>query len=120
LQHAFPLDISMVHSSVLIVSANGERLSCSGFSLDETVRFGSLEFITNSFGGLSLSPMRNDSGTTFMSSTHSGTPSLLWANIEDSTNEFYTTSSRAGAPDSPLLGGTIRGLCLPPSQPHHG
>jgi hypothetical protein len=35
----------MVHSSTLIVTTEGEHLTCGGFSLGETVHFGSLEFI---------------------------------------------------------------------------
>jgi hypothetical protein len=46
----------MVPSSALAVAVGGERLSCDGFSLSETIRFGNLEIITNGFGGLSLSP----------------------------------------------------------------
>jgi hypothetical protein len=72
LQCAFPLDVSMVHSFALIVSADGERMTCGVFSLSETVS------------------MRNDSSAAFMGSTHSGPPSPLWAMIEDSTEEFYT------------------------------
>jgi hypothetical protein len=45
----FPLDVTMVHSSALAVATDGERLMCSGFSLDETVRFESLEFIADYF-----------------------------------------------------------------------
>jgi hypothetical protein len=50
LQRAFPLDVSMVPSSVLIITANGECLTCGGFSLGETIRHGSFEFITDYFG----------------------------------------------------------------------
>jgi hypothetical protein len=45
----------MVHSSMLIITADEECLTCGGFSLGETIHFGSLEFITNYFGSLSLS-----------------------------------------------------------------
>jgi hypothetical protein len=96
LQRAFALGILMVHSSALIVSTDGERLTCGGFSLSEIVHFGSLEFIADCFSGLSLSPMRNDSGITFMGSTHCGPPSPLRAMLEDSVEEFYMTSSRGG------------------------
>jgi hypothetical protein len=71
LQCGFPLDVPLVHSSALTISADGERLTCGGFSLSEAVHSGSLEFIAEHFGGLSLSPMRNDLGGTFMGSTHS-------------------------------------------------
>jgi hypothetical protein len=70
-QRAFPLDVLMVPSSVLS-SADGEHLTCGGFSLGETIHLGISEFIAHYFGGLSLSPRRSDSGTTFMGSTHSG------------------------------------------------
>jgi hypothetical protein len=54
----FPLNVPIVHSSTLTVGTNRERLMCGGFSLGETVCFGSLEFIIYYFGGLSLSPGR--------------------------------------------------------------
>jgi hypothetical protein len=56
LQRAFPLDIPMIPSSALAVVAGDERLLSSGFSLGETICFGSLEVIADHFGGLSLSP----------------------------------------------------------------
>jgi hypothetical protein len=96
LKCAFPLDIPMVHSSTLAVSTDSEHLTCSGFFLSKTDCFGSLEFVTDCFSNLSLSPRRNDSGATFMGSTHSGPPSPLRAMIEVSTEEFYMASSREG------------------------
>jgi hypothetical protein len=45
----------MVHSSTLAVATDGERLTSGNFSLSETVPFGSLDFITDCFGDLSLS-----------------------------------------------------------------
>jgi hypothetical protein len=50
----------MVHSSMLAITTNGERLMCGGFSLSETVRFGNLEFIADHFDNLSLSPEGSD------------------------------------------------------------
>jgi hypothetical protein len=47
----------MVPSSVFAITTGGERLSCDGFSLGETISFGSLEFIADRFDGLSLSPI---------------------------------------------------------------
>jgi hypothetical protein len=90
----------MVYSSVLTVPTDGECLMCSGFSLNETVHFGSLEFIADCFDGLSLSPRGNDSGIAFMGTTHSGSPSLR-AMIEDSTEEFYTATSGEGGSGLP-------------------
>jgi hypothetical protein len=40
----------MVHSSTLTITTDSERLTCGGFSLGETIHFGSLEFIANCFG----------------------------------------------------------------------
>jgi hypothetical protein len=80
----------MVHSSMLVVTIDGACLTCGSFSLDKTIRFGSLEFIIDYFGSLSLSPKEGDSGAIFVGTTHSGSPSL-WDMIEDSLDEFYTT-----------------------------
>jgi hypothetical protein len=55
LQRAFPLDVLMVPSSALTVTTDGEHLTCSGFSLGETIHLRNFEFITNYFGGPSLS-----------------------------------------------------------------
>jgi hypothetical protein len=55
LQCAFPLNILIVHSSMLIVATDGERMTCGGFSLSETIYFGSLEFIADCFDSFSLS-----------------------------------------------------------------
>jgi hypothetical protein len=46
----------MVHSLTLIIPADSEHLTYGGFSLDKTMLVGSLEFITDWFGSLSLSP----------------------------------------------------------------
>jgi hypothetical protein len=69
LQRALPLDVPIVPSSTIAIVANGERLTCAGFSVGKTVRLGSFAFIANYFGDLSLSPRRGDAGTTFMGST---------------------------------------------------
>jgi hypothetical protein len=113
LQRLFPLNILMVPSCTLIVSTDGEHLMCGGISVDETVHFVSLEFIVDYFIGLSLSPRRNDSGAAFMSSTCSGPPSPLRAMIEDSTEEFYMTSSGEG--DSGLPSSRRHGTGTPPA-----
>jgi hypothetical protein len=42
----FPLNVLMVHSPKLIIVANGEHQTSGGLTLGESIRFGSLEFIT--------------------------------------------------------------------------
>jgi hypothetical protein len=119
LWHAIPLDVPMVHSSPLAVSTDSERLTCGGFTVSETVRFGSIEFIADCLGSLSLSPRRNDSSTAFMGSPRSEPPTPLRAMI-DSTEEFFSATSGEGDPSSHLPEGTTRGLHLLPSQPRRG
>jgi hypothetical protein len=91
----------MVHSSVITIAANDEYLTCGGFFLGETVHLRNFEFIANCFGGLSLFPMRGDSGTAFMGSTRSGASSPWRAMIEDSAEEFLTALSGVGGFDLP-------------------
>jgi hypothetical protein len=79
LQRTFPLDVPMVPSSTLTIAADGERLSCSRFSLSETIHFGSLKFIIDCFDDLSLSPMGDSSDAIVMGSAHGGPPSPLQA-----------------------------------------
>jgi hypothetical protein len=101
-------------------TANGERLTCGDFSLGETILLGSFEFIADYFGGLRLSPRRGHLGAAFMGSTHSESPSLWWVMIEDSTEEFLTTSSsdRGFGLPSPRSYGT--GTPPTPSRPSNG
>jgi hypothetical protein len=56
LHRAFPLDILMVPSSVIIAATDSECLMCGGFSLSETIHLGNFKFITDYFSGVSLSP----------------------------------------------------------------
>jgi hypothetical protein len=65
-------EVLMVPSSSIVVAANCERLTCSGFSLGEPVCLRNFEFITNYFNGLSLSRRRGNEGTVFVGSTHNG------------------------------------------------
>jgi hypothetical protein len=73
----FTLDILMVPSSALAIAVDCESLLYGGFSLGETIRFGSLEFIADCFGGLSLSLMGDDSDAIIMGSARGGPPSPL-------------------------------------------
>jgi hypothetical protein len=76
----------MVHSSTLDITNDKEHVMCGGFSLSETIHFGSLEFVIGGFGVLILSPRGGgDLGAIFMGTTHSGSPSLQ-AMIEDYPN----------------------------------
>jgi hypothetical protein len=86
----------MVPSTAINITANGERLTCGGFSLGETIRLGNFECIADYFGCLTLSPRWGDSGAAFMGSNCSGTRSPYWAMIDDSSEEFLTTSSGVG------------------------
>jgi hypothetical protein len=92
--------LSFGHSDSSLIRAHchpdGERLMCGGFSLSETIHFGSLEFIADCFSGLSLSPKGSNSGAIFVGTTRSGSPSL-WSMIENSADEFYMASSGEGS-----------------------
>jgi hypothetical protein len=120
LQYVFPLDILMVPSFMLTVAADGECASCNAFSLGETIHFGSLEFITDRFSGLSLSPLGDGSEATVMGSTRSRPPSPLRAMTGNSAEEFHTDSDEEGRTDLSSLRrhGTGASTALP--QPYHG
>jgi hypothetical protein len=87
----------MVPSSAIVVVDNGERLTCGGFSLVETVRLGNIEFIADYFGDLGLFPKRGDACAAFMGSTLSGASTARQAMIEDTTEESLTASSGEGS-----------------------
>jgi hypothetical protein len=62
----------MVPSYTLVVSTDGQRMPCGGFSLGETIRFGRLVFIADYFGSLSLTLRRSHLDAAFTGSTRSG------------------------------------------------
>jgi hypothetical protein len=97
----FPPNVLMVHSSMLVITTDGELLTCGGFTLSETINFESLEFIADSFSSLNHSPKGSDLGIIFMGTARSRSPSLCLI-LEDSTNEFNTTSSREGSSYFPV------------------
>jgi hypothetical protein len=68
--------VPMVPSSPFITATGGECSPCEGFSLDETICFESLEFVTSQFSSLSLSPLRDGSGAIIMGPAL-GEPRLL-------------------------------------------
>jgi hypothetical protein len=109
LQRAFTLDVPMVPSYAIAIAADVERLTYGGFSLGKIVHLGNL-FITDYFSGLSFSPKRGDIGATFMGSTRSEAPTPRRAIIEESTEEFLTTSSLEGSFGLPLSKGVAQEL----------
>jgi hypothetical protein len=114
LHHAFPLDVPMVSSSSIAIAANGERLTCGGFSLGEIVRLGNFEFITDYIGSLSLSPRRGDAGAAFMGSTHSEASTTWRAIIVDSTKEFLMAPREVGSFGLPSTRRRSMGASLAP------
>jgi hypothetical protein len=63
-----------------------------------------MEFITNCFDNLGLSPVGNDSGTVFMGMVHNGSPSLH-AILKESTSEDDSASSDGGSSNFPISRG---------------
>jgi hypothetical protein len=110
----------MVPSSIIIVTIDGEHLTCGGFCLGETVCHGKFEFIPDYFGGLSLSPRRGNAGAALIGPTHSGASTPWWAMIEDSIEEFHMTSRGERSFGLPSPRSVARDLCSLPSQQHHG
>jgi hypothetical protein len=94
----------MVLSSKPIIVANGNNLTSVGFTMGETIRFGSLEFIVDNFGDLSLSAEGNDSSTVLVGMVHSRPPSLHTI-LEESTDEDDTASNGKGSSVLPILQG---------------
>jgi hypothetical protein len=97
MQCAFPSDVPMVPSYVIIIGDDGEHLTCGGFSLCETIRHWNFEFIVDYCSSLSLTPRRGVAGAAFMGSTHNGALIPRQAMIEDSAEEFLTESSVEGS-----------------------
>jgi hypothetical protein len=92
----------MLHSPKLAVIDNNKHQIDVGFTLGETIHIGSMEFIADHFGSLSLSDKGNVSSVMFVGMAHSGSPSLHTI-LEDSADEGDTTSSGGEALTSPSL-----------------
>jgi hypothetical protein len=86
----------MVPSSALTVTTSGERLLCGGFSIGETIRFRSLEFIADRFDRLSLSHMGNGLDAVVMDSAHGGPPSPQQTMMGDSIKGSPVASDEEG------------------------
>jgi hypothetical protein len=94
----------MVYSPKLTFIDNGNNQTRVELAPSKTICFGSLEFTTDCFGHLSLSPKGNDSGTVFIGMVHSGSPSLHTI-LEESSDKGNAASGNGGAMDSPTLEG---------------
>jgi hypothetical protein len=104
---------------MITVTADGECLTCYGFSLGESDHLGNFEFIANYFNNLSISPQRGNSSTAFMGSTRSGASTPWRAMIVDSAEEFLMTSGgeRCSSLPSPRRHGTGASLTPVPTTP---
>jgi hypothetical protein len=99
LQHAFTHDNPMVTSPKLSFIANGNNPTSVNLAPGETIHFGSLEFIADCFGCLSLSPDELDSGAIFVGLVHSGSlPSHI--TLEDSSSDGGAASGAGGRSSS--------------------
>jgi hypothetical protein len=96
--------VPMVPSLAFVTATGGECLSCDGFSLGETICFGSLELITDQFGGMSLSPLWNGLGTTAMGPACGGSLLPQWIMVGNPTEGFPTAPSGEGRTDLPFPG----------------
>jgi hypothetical protein len=96
----------MVYSPKLTFFANDNNLTSVGLTRGETICFGSLEFTTDHFGCLSLSPEWKDSSVVFVGMVHTRPPSL---HIIPRNSPIRATLPRAkeGAPDSPTPKGAM-------------
>jgi hypothetical protein len=91
----------MVPSYAITIAVSSDRLIYNGFSLGETIRLRSFEFIVDYFSGVNLSPSRGDSGVALMGSSRNGMPSPRYAMMDDSTEEFLTAQNGEGGSGLP-------------------
>jgi hypothetical protein len=104
LQRAFSLDAPMGTSLKLSYFANSSNAIGVILALSKTIHFGSLEFIVDRLGILSLSHNERDSSAIFVGMVHTGSMSSH-TTPKDSTDESGTTSGVGGSSGSPDLEG---------------
>jgi hypothetical protein len=88
LQCAFSQAVSMIPPKLSFIT-NSNNPTDVGLAPGSTIHFGSLEFIANCFGHLSL-PQLQDSDAIFVGMIRDGSPSLR-TELEDSSSEDGTT-----------------------------
>jgi hypothetical protein len=86
----------MVQSPKFTFVANSNNLTGVGFTPGKTIFFGSLDFIADRLGNLSLSPQGNDSTIIFFGMVHNGSSSLHTI-LEESSDEGDMVSSGGGS-----------------------
>jgi hypothetical protein len=94
----------MIPSPVFVAVIGSECSPCDAFSLSETISFGSVEFITNRFSGLSLSPHGDGSGTVVTDPARGEPPLLQWTMTGGPIEGLPTTLNGEGRTDLPFLG----------------
>jgi hypothetical protein len=97
----FPLNVLMVHSPKPTIITNSNRQTDVGFTLGETIHFGSLEFITDRFSSLSLPLEGSDSGGIFVGMVHSRSSSLHAILAEGEARLPHLLRMQCGDPDCP-------------------
>jgi hypothetical protein len=85
---------------------NSNNPSDIGLALSSTIHFGSLEFISNCFGHLSLSTQERDSDAIFVGMICGGSPSSRTA-VEEFSSEDGTTFSTGRSSRSPSPEGAM-------------
>jgi hypothetical protein len=76
----------MVHSPNPTIITDTNNQTGIKFALGETINFGSMEFIADRFGNMSLFPKENDSVVIFVGMVHSRSPSP-YTILEESIGE---------------------------------
>jgi hypothetical protein len=94
----------MVHLPKPIVIISGNNLISIEFTWHKSIHCVRLEFITDCFEILSLSPEGNDSRVIFMGMVHSGSPSLHTI-LDESISEEESASSDMGTSGFPISQG---------------
>jgi hypothetical protein len=94
----------MVPSPMLSFITNDNNPTSVGLAPGSTIHFGSLEFIVDHLGQISLSipppPQERDLGAMLVGMVHSGSPSLR-TTLAESSDEDGATSSARGSLGSP-------------------